>query len=83
MYFGQKSEEHATTIEKRNMEVKNGRLCYVTKKVRFSWIFLLFKRPGRAHMGPYGPIWAYMGPCGPLWAHMDPKNPEKYANKFL
>ena len=35
-------------------------------------LFPLFKCPGRAHMGPYGPIWAHMGPYGPLWAHMGP-----------
>ena len=29
-------------------------------------------RLGRAHVGPYGPIWALMGPYGPIWAHMGP-----------
>ena len=34
----------------------------------FPELFPLFKGPGRAHMGPYGPIWAYMGPYGSSWA---------------
>ena len=36
-------------------------------------LFPLFKVPGRAHTGPYGPF----------WAHMDPKNPQKYVKKSL
>ena len=34
------------------------------KRNIFSEPFPLFEGPGRAHMGPYGPIWALMGPYG-------------------
>ena len=42
----------------------------------FFELFPLFKGPGRAHMGPYGPIWALMGPCGP---EKSPKMRKKIA----
>ena len=42
------------------------------KGCTFFQLFPLFKGPGRAHMGPYGPIWAHMGPYGPIWALMGP-----------
>ena len=37
----------------------------LTKRFVFAELFPLFKGPGRAHMGPYGPLWALMGPYGP------------------
>ena len=43
------------------------------KRCVFSEPFPLFKGPGRAHMGPYGPIWALMGPYGP-------EESKKYVN---
>ena len=75
VYFGQKAEEHCfpsknivwrlkTTIFEKNV--------YLTKNMFFSEPVPLFKGPGRAHMGTYGP----------LWAHMDPKNPKKYVKKL-
>ena len=51
------------------------------KKMCYFELFPLFKGPGRAHMGPYGPIWAHMRPYEPLWAHMDPKNLQRYVKK--
>ena len=35
------------------------------KRCVFLELFPLFKGRGRAHTGPYGPIWALMGPYGP------------------
>ena len=32
-------------------------MCYLEKRCVFVELFPLFKGPGRAHMGPYGPIW--------------------------
>ena len=52
-----------TTIFEKNVLRK--------KKVSFFELFPLFKGPGRAHVGPYGP----------LWAHMDPKNPKRFVKK--
>ena len=58
-YFGQKPEEHCFLIEKRCLEVKNDDFWeeWITSKKCISFeLFPLFKGPGRAHMGPYGPI---------------------------
>ena len=45
------------TISNENVLLKQG--CV------FFEFFPLFKGPGRAHMGPYGPIWTLMGPYWP------------------
>ena len=57
-----------TTIFEKNVLRKK------RKKQVFPELFPLFKGPGRAHMGPYGPIWAHMGPYAPIWARKIPKN---------
>ena len=46
---------------------------FETNKCVFPVLFPLIKGPGRAHIGPYGPIWALMGP----------KNPERYVRNSL
>ena len=48
--------------------------CFSSKSVNFRNGFAYCVGPGRAHAGPYGPIWA---PYGPIWAHMVPYGPEK------
>ena len=44
----------------RSPEVKNNflEICVTQKRVPFFEFFPLFKGPGRAHTGPYGPIWS-------------------------
>ena len=54
-----------TTIFENNTLLK--------QKYVFSEPFPLFKGPGRAHVGP----------DGPLWANMDPKNPKKHITNRL
>ena len=76
-YFGQKSEEHIKTIKKRCLESRTTSFeknVLLQKKGVFFELFPLFKGPGRAHMGPYGPIWAHMGPYGPIWTRKIKKN---------
>ena len=68
MYFGQKSEEHVKDIKRRCLEVKTDDFrekCVTKKRCIVVILFPLFKGPGRAHVGPYGPIWALMDPYGP------------------
>ena len=51
-------------ISEKDVLLKKKQMCF------FSEPFPLFKGSGRAHMGPYGHIWAHMGPmgpCGPIW----------------
>ena len=68
-YFGQKSEEHVQTFKniiwRSRTTVFDKHVLCKKKVLAFSEVIPVFKGPGLAHMGTYGPIWICMGPYGP------------------